>query len=89
MTAAVNRGNGLCRVEKTALVIQEMDRYFSEHPCSPSAVRRPGLYVQGATFVALLGPNVTEGVVGLGATVEAAFRAFDLQYSKQRQSPDL
>ena len=79
--------NGLRKADKTALIIHEMDRYFSNHPSSPSAVRRPGLYVQGVTFVALLGPNVEEGIVGLGRTVEAAFRAFDFQYLKALVPP--
>ena len=88
MKAVLNRPNGLHEVSKTALTIREMDRYFTGHPRSPSAVRRPRLYLQGATFVALLGSNVQEGIVGFGTTIEAAFQAFDLQYSKVLRPPD-
>jgi hypothetical protein len=86
--SAASGRNGLHRVNKTALTLREMDHYFRAHPGSPSAVRRPHLYLEGATFVALLGPNVKEGIVGLGMTIEAAFRAFDLQYSRLVRSPD-
>jgi hypothetical protein len=43
-------------------------------------VRRPKLKVRGDLWIALLGPNVEEGIIGIGATVEAALRAFDAQY---------
>lgn len=83
MKAALNGRNGLHELNKTALTVCEMDFYFMRHPGSPSAVRRPHLYLDGATFVALLGPNVKEGIVGLGMTIEAAFRAFDFEYLKR------
>ena len=88
MKSASNGRNGLHELNKTALTVREMDSYFMRHPGSPSAVRRPHLYLAGATFVALLGPNVEEGIVGLGMTIEAAFRAFDLQYLKKLRPPD-
>lgn len=83
MKAALNGRNGLHELNKTALTVREMDFYFMRHPGSPSAVRRPHLYLDGAAFVALLGPNVKEGIVGLGMTIEAAFRAFDFEYLKR------
>jgi hypothetical protein len=43
-------------------------------------VRRPRLFVRGDLWVALLGPSVEEGIVGIGPTVTAALRAFDAQY---------
>lgn len=82
MKAASNGRNGLHELSKTALTVREMDFYFMKHPGSPAAVRRPHLYLAGATFVALLGPNREEGIVGVGMTIEAAFRAFDFQYLK-------
>ena len=36
--------------------------------------------MRGDLWVALLGPTVEKGVVGIGRTVEAALRAFDAQY---------
>jgi hypothetical protein len=60
--------------------IEQMELYCEAHPGSPSAVRRPRLFVRGDLWVALLGPSVEEGIVGIGATVTAALRAFDAQY---------
>ena len=31
-------------------------------------------------WIALLGPSVEEGIIGIGSTVQAALRAFDVQY---------
>ena len=55
-------------------------QYFEDHPCSPSAVRRPKVSKQGGTFIVLLGRDMQHGIVGLGNTVENALRAFDSQY---------
>ena len=57
-----------------------MDLYCVAHPGSPSAGRRPQLLYRGQLWIALLGPSVEEGIVGIGPTVEAALRAFDAQY---------
>jgi hypothetical protein len=50
------------------------------HPGSPTVVRRPQLSRRGDLWIALLGPNVEKGIVGIGPTVDAALRAFDAQY---------
>jgi hypothetical protein len=60
--------------------MEQIELYCQAHPGSPSAVRRPQLFVRGKLWVALLGPSVEEGIVGLGPTVTAALRAFDTQY---------
>ena len=60
--------------------MEQMELYCNAHPGSPSAVRRPKLFVRGELWIALLGPTVEEGIVGIGATVRAALRAFDSQY---------
>src|SRR5262245_30463299 len=60
--------------------MEQMELYCKAHPGSPSAVRRPRLFVRGELWIALLGPTVEEGIVGIGATVTAALRAFDAQY---------
>lgn len=60
--------------------MEQMELYCQAHPRSPSAVRRPRLFVRGKLWVALLGPSVEEGIVGIGPTVAAALRAFDTQY---------
>jgi hypothetical protein len=60
--------------------MEQMELYCEAHPGSPSAVRRPRLFVRGEFWIALLGPSVEEGIVGIGTTVTAALRAFDAQY---------
>src|SRR4026207_1914148 len=60
--------------------MSQMELYCQAHPGSPSAVRRPRLFVRGELWIAVLGPSVEEGIVGIGSTVTAALRAFDAQY---------
>jgi hypothetical protein len=60
--------------------MERMELYCNAHPGSPSAARRPQLIYRGELWIALLGPTVEEGIVGIGQTVEAALRAFDAQY---------
>jgi hypothetical protein len=69
-------------VDQTLAAMEEMDRYYTAHPRSPAATRRPRLSIRGRTFVALLGPAIEEGIAGFGDTVQAALRAFDAQYSR-------
>ena len=70
-----------CRVMNYALAaMEQMELYCQAHPGSPAAVRRPQLFVRGELWIALLGPSVEEGIVGIGSTVGAALRAFDAQY---------
>ena len=60
--------------------IEQMELYCEAHPGSPAAVRQPRLFVRRELWIALLGRNVEEGIVGIGPTVTAALRAFDSQY---------
>ena len=62
--------------------MQAMYSYCLAHPRSPSAVRRPQLSSRGDLWIALLGPSVEKGIVGIGPSVEAALQAFDAQYSE-------
>jgi hypothetical protein len=64
----------------TLAAMERMELYCAAHPSSPSAARRPQLLYRGQLWIALLGPNVEEGIVGIGQTVEAAMCAFDAQY---------
>jgi hypothetical protein len=66
--------------EQTLVAREEMKSYCLAHPGSPSAVRRPQLSSRGDLWIALLGPSVEKGIVGIGPSVEAALRAFDTQY---------
>jgi len=65
---------------RTLAAMERMELYCAAYPGSPSAARRPQLLYRGQVWIALLGPSVSEGIVGIGPTVEAALRAFDAQY---------
>lgn len=67
-------------VDYATAAIEQMNHYCAAHPGSPSAVRSPQLFFRGDLWIALLGPNVEEGIVGIGPSVPAALRAFDAQY---------
>lgn len=67
-------------MDSAVAAMEQMELYCDAHPSSPVAVRRPRLFVRGEFWIALLGPSVEEGIVGIGDTVTAALRAFDAQY---------
>jgi len=67
-------------IDYALAAMSQMELYCQAHPGSPSAVRQPRLFVRGELWIALLGPSVEEGIVGIGPTVTAALRAFDAQY---------
>ena len=68
------------RVMDHAAAMKQIELYCIAHPDSPSAVCRPQLFIRGEVWVALLGPSLEGGIVGIGPTVAAALRAFDVQY---------
>jgi len=68
-------------VDHATAAIEQMDIYCAEHPESPSAMRRPKLFLRSDLWIALLGPSIEEGIVGIGPNVAAALRAFDAQYT--------
>ena len=59
--------------------IEQMDIYCTANPESPSAMRRPKLFLRSDLWIALLGPSIEEGIIGIGPSVAAALRAFDAQ----------
>jgi hypothetical protein len=67
-------------VDYATTAVEQMEQYCTAHPDSPSAVRHPQLFFRSDLWIALLGPSVEEGIVGIGSTVSAALRAFDVQY---------
>ena len=75
-------------VDQTMATMERMELYCAAHPGSPAAVRRPQLLMRGQLWIALLGPRVEEGIVGIGPTVEGALRAFDTQYVAGLRPPD-
>jgi hypothetical protein len=74
----VSRGRHV--MDRALAAMGQMELYCEAHPGSPVAVRRPQLFVRGDLWIALLGPSVEEGIVGIGPTITAALRAFDAQY---------
>jgi hypothetical protein len=67
-------------LDQTSLASERMEAYCTAHPRSASALYRPRLLLRGQLWVALLGPNIEEGIVGIGPTIEAALHAFDDRY---------
>jgi hypothetical protein len=67
-------------MDYSGAAMERMELYCAAHPGSPSAVRRPRLLFRSDLWIALLGPSIEEGIVGIGPTVAAALRAFDAQY---------
>src|SRR6266567_8185696 len=81
MKKNTGRVSGRGRVtDHAATAMEQTESYCRAHPGSPSAVRRPQLFFRGDLWVAVLGPTVEEGIVGIGPTVAAALHAFDSQY---------
>jgi hypothetical protein len=75
------------QADPARIASEEIESYYAAHPGSPSAKRHPALSVRSGLWVALLGPSLEEGIVGIGYTVESALRAFDTQYMVGRCSP--
>ena len=69
-----------CDLSRRANATREMEDYCALHPRTPAAVRRPQLSIRRGTWVALLGPSIKDGIVGLGSDVSAALKAFDRNY---------
>jgi hypothetical protein len=72
--------NGANVLDSTMAAMERMELYCAAQPGSPSAARRPRLFLRSHLWIALMGSSVEEGIVGIGQTVEAALRAFDAQY---------
>jgi hypothetical protein len=75
-------------VDHAGAAIEQMKVYCTAHPESPSAVRHPRLFFRSDLWIALLGPSIEEGIVGIGPTVAAALRAFDAQYAAGGRPPN-
>jgi hypothetical protein len=62
--------------------MEQIEIYCAAHPGSPAAKRHPQLLFRDQLWIALLGPSVEKGIIGIGPTIEAALRAFDSRYVK-------
>lgn len=69
--------------------IQRVELYFIAHPGSPSAVRRPRLWLRGNLWTGLLGSDLRNGIAGFGPSVEAALSDFDARYLAALRPPEL
>ena len=76
------------RADPARIALEEMESYCAAYPGSPSATRRPALSIRSGLWIALLGPSLEEGIVGIGPAVAAALRAFDAQYLAGQHSPN-
>jgi hypothetical protein len=82
----IPRGHGV--IDYATAAMEQMELYCVAHPGSPSAVRRPRIFFRSELWIALLGPSIEEGIVGIGPTVAAALRAFDTQYLAGLRPPN-
>ena len=76
-----------CDTDRTDEVLAAVRHYCNEHPRSPSALRRPRVMIRGSSVIALLGSTLQDGIAGIGGSVDAALRAFDLQYANSLKPP--
>src|SRR5262245_21931940 len=79
-TNVISKNGRHARDDAARMALEGMRSYYAARPSSPAAVRRPALSFRRGLWIALLGPSVEEGIVGVGSTVQAALRAFDTQY---------
>ena len=84
---SINPVDAAYQADPARTALEEMESYCAAHPSSPSATRRPALSIRSGLWIALLGPSLEEGIVGVGDTVESALRAFDTQYMAGQHSP--
>jgi hypothetical protein len=75
-------------VDRTLMGYRKWNVIAPAHPNSPAAIRHPRVSIRGRTFVALWGPCIEDGIAGFGDNVQAALRAFDLQYSRSLTPAD-
>jgi len=84
---ASRRGKMETRDLDQLAALERMEMYWTAHPRSPSAVRRPRLLKRGRTWIAVLGANSQDGIAGFGPTVETALHSFDAQYLRYLRAP--
>src|SRR5262245_28423888 len=65
---------------------EEMIKYYAAHPKSPTATRRPQLSFRNQLWIAFLGSSGTDGIVGIGSTVEEGHQ---IDHGSLRASPTL
>src|SRR6187401_2503262 len=73
---------GGIKMGRTTPTVEVLEQYCAAHPDSPVAVRRPKLFFRSGTWIAILGDNIEDGIVGFGSSAQAALRTFDLIYRR-------
>ena len=68
------------RTDSISEEVEQMRLYCAAHRSTPSAIRQPHLFRREQLWIALLGPNAEQGIVGIGPSIEAALSNFDAQY---------
>jgi hypothetical protein len=68
---------------------EEMIKSCAAHPKSPTATHPPQLSFRNELWIAFLGSSVTDGIAGIGSTVEEALRSFDNRYALERVQWDI
>jgi len=68
--------------DETPGAMEQIEIYCAAHPGSPAATHHPQLFFRDPLWIAVLGPRMEKGIVGIGPTIEAALRAFDSRYAK-------
>lgn len=61
---------------------QEVEQFLKEHPLSPAGRLRPRIGQSGGVWLALLGPSVQDGKVGLGPNPVSALHAFNRGFGR-------
>ena len=79
--------NAFYRADPGRMALEEMDSYCATHPNSPSAARRPELSIRRGLWIALLGPSVEKGIVGIGFTVKEHFAPSTINTRLDHVSP--
>ena len=74
-------------MNKMTPALERAELYFMAHPGTPSAVRRPNLTLRSGKWIAWVGQNLRDGIMGFGPTVEAALREFDAEYIAALRAP--
>src|SRR5262245_26368422 len=68
---------------QASLVAENIRMAVAEYE-RPSVLFRPVLILDGSAWIALYGPNIQEGVVGVGDSPEEATRSFDKSWYTKR-----
>jgi len=59
------------------MIVSSNEQKLSEELLRPCNIKKPRIFKDGDSWIALLGDNFAEGVTGSGATPEEACQSFD------------